>query len=789
MFKKNILTFSLVALMNHSLAQTTDEVITQANNGDMTAQFTLATWYQDGYQVEFDLQKAKTWFEQSAEQGHYPAQVRLAQMYDIGIGVEASETLAKQWGSRALSTLTPLAESGDANAQNELAALFQSGNYTEKSESKAAMWYLRAAEQGNHLAQRNLAYLYEQGKGVEQSYEQAAKWYQKSAEQNFDQAQYALADLYANGQGVEQSDSMAFALYQEVAENPDSIYKNRATEKAQAIEEKFIQQQAETGDTDAQVALSLKLIKQHQYTEALGWLEKAKKNDEEIAQGVYEQLQEHMTLRKKAEQGDQESIRELAFEYHIGMPNTRVPRDLIEAQKWWEKLATKGDKEAANLAREISQYLALKTDAELGDKNAQLTLAKLYDGSGEDSHLIADDDMAGFIAISWYRKAAENGHPEAQTALGWLYLDGNGVEMSIDTAIMWFKKAATQSYPDAYLGLGKAFFHQIDEMDNVGLADIEHAYQQAKQWYEKAQKHAPDEATLGLAPVEKVLDLLAKAKQNDAEAQFKLASAFDRGKVSAANQSFFISQKTDIAIGLYHKAAEQEQAIAQNNLGVIYEEGDGVEPDMHKAITWYKRSANNGYALGQYNLALLYLAGSIPENDPSLAEKSSDAVAIHWLNQSATQGYPAAQDTLGQLYAKGRGVKKSLKNAIEWTEKAVKNNQSKDKTQASYHNNLAKLYAQQPEHQTQATKHFTIAAQQNDAEAMYHLAQHYLSGKGIEKNLVNSYAWATLASFDDKNRKNSQTLLKQLKKQMTKEEINQANDMVLTLADSLFEDI
>ena len=44
------------------------------------------------------------------------------------------------------------------------------------------------------------------------------------------------------------------------------------------------------------------------------------------------------------------------------------------------------------------------------------------------------------------------------------------------------------------------------------------------------------------------------------------------------------------------KAAEQGNANAQYNLGVMYANGDGVTKDAVKAVEWYQKAAAQGYA-------------------------------------------------------------------------------------------------------------------------------------------------------------------------------------------------
>ena len=56
-------------------------------------------------------------------------------------------------------------------------------------------------------------------------------------------------------------------------------------------------------------------------------------------------------------------------------------------------------------------------------------------------------------AVKWFRKAAEQGLPEAQRCIGWMYQDGLGVEKDDKEAVKWFRKAAEQGYEPAKAAL------------------------------------------------------------------------------------------------------------------------------------------------------------------------------------------------------------------------------------------------------------------------------------------------------------------------------------------------
>lgn len=52
-------------------------------------------------------------------------------------------------------------------------------------------------------------------------------------------------------------------------------------------------------------------------------------------------------------------------------------------------------------------------------------------------------------AFKWFKKSAEQGHPDAQYDLGLMYSRGRGVTQNSDQATKWFKKAAEQEHLEA----------------------------------------------------------------------------------------------------------------------------------------------------------------------------------------------------------------------------------------------------------------------------------------------------------------------------------------------------
>jgi len=81
----------------------------------------------------------------------------------------------------ALQEWLPLAEGGDATAQNSVGALYDHGLGVDEDDATAAYWYQLAADQNLPLAMRNIANMYAGGYGVQFDEALAESWYEKAA--------------------------------------------------------------------------------------------------------------------------------------------------------------------------------------------------------------------------------------------------------------------------------------------------------------------------------------------------------------------------------------------------------------------------------------------------------------------------------------------------------------------------------------------------------------------------------------------------------------------------------
>lgn len=89
--------------------------------------------------------------------------------------------------------------------------------------------------------------------------------------------------------------------------------------------------------------------------------------------------------------------------------------------------------------------------ADQGIASAQSYLGRMYNnGQGLPQDYV--------VAVTWYRKAAEQGDSSAQWSLGIMYYEGQGVPQDYTVAVEWFRKAAQRGDPHAQLALGVMYY-------------------------------------------------------------------------------------------------------------------------------------------------------------------------------------------------------------------------------------------------------------------------------------------------------------------------------------------
>lgn len=270
-------------------------------------------------------------------------------------------------------------------------------------------------------------------------------------------------------------------------------------------------------------------------------------------------------------------------------------------------------------------------------------------------------------AAACYLNAALLDYPQAQSALGNLYLTGKGVRQDTTEAVQWFERAANQGDVNGQLSLG------LHYKPAGGLAlDVKRgAY-----WYRKA------------------------AEQGDELAQYELGKCYESGAGVAKDNTE--------AVRWYQAAADQEFTLAYFKLGRAYEYGTGVAKNLELARKWYRLAAEDDDKRAAESLKRLDErtgssgSGTVSEQAQSpggtrtgeqfrkeQATSGGEAQAEAYYRQgvqldnngqkqqaftnyltAAMYGHPAAQLQVGMCYEYGNVVSKDWKQADSWYQKA-----------------------------------------------------------------------------------------------------------------------
>src|SRR5450756_2584758 len=143
------------------------------------------------------------------------------------------------------------------------------------------------------------------------------------------------------------------------------------------------------------------------------------------------------------------------------------------------------------------------------------------------------------------------------------------------------------------------------------------------------------------------------------------------------------------AATLFRPLAEQGDASAQLELGVMYDNGEGVLQDDKEAVKWFRLAADQGNADAQFNLGVMYdNGGGVPQDYTE---------AVKWFRLAAEQGDAKAQANLGAKYDKGQGVSQDYALAYMWANIASAKAPASELQQiVSYRDSIAKkMTAQQ----------------------------------------------------------------------------------------------
>ncbi|MDQ7003777.1 MAG: tetratricopeptide repeat protein [Ghiorsea sp.] len=399
-----------------------DTILLQARNGKKKAQYKAATMYQNGIGIEKNLEEAKRWFYQAAQQGHVDAQFQLG----LCLLKDPSKTNESvQWFTKAAKHNHP--QAGYALASLLVNAHIESSTATQE----AWRWLYHGMRRNDPKNLYNLAVILHQGSlGLPQNDKKWQPWLTYAAD---------------NGITFAQNDIAIYHILNNIKSKKNLTWLETA---------------AHSNDMLAQFNLGLLFARGESFhlnnEKSLYWWKLAAQNGNEKAYlmlGLLYHLgrgtgrsEQHAVdwYQKAAEAGDHDALYNLAMIYYRGGD---VPQNYTKAANYLSQLAHQDDAEAQNLYASLflhghgvtyhpqTAITWFTRAAKAGNTHAMFNLATQY----RRGHGIAQDDKK---AIFWYKKAAEHNFAPAQNAIGYLYAEGRGTQKNIDEAETWFYKAS-----------------------------------------------------------------------------------------------------------------------------------------------------------------------------------------------------------------------------------------------------------------------------------------------------------------------------------------------------------
>jgi TPR repeat protein len=173
---------------------------------------------------------------------------------------------------------------------------------------------------------------------------------------------------------------------------------------------------------------------------------------------------------------------------------------------------------------------------------AQYMLGRIYKQGLDEANrnlTLGEQTIDYAKAAGFFRKAAEQGHAQSQSELGFCYIDGKGVAQDTIKGIEWVSKATEQGHANAPYMLGTRY---------DGGRGVTNDKAKADEWFRKAAKLYQE-----------------KADQGNTTAQIRLGHMYKHGQG--------VPQDYAKAAEWYRKAIEQGEGAGQRYLDSLKKEG------------------------------------------------------------------------------------------------------------------------------------------------------------------------------------------------------------------------
>jgi TPR repeat protein len=193
------------------------------------------------------------------------------------------------------------------------------------------------------------------------------------------------------------------------------------------------------------------------------------------------------------------------------------------------------------------------------------------------------------------------------------------------------------------------------------------------------------------------------------------------------------------ALRLWEPLAEEGHADAQLNMGIMHDEGQGVEENHRTAVQWFRKAAEQGNAEAQYRLGLMYADGD------GVAKDSAEA--MEWLKKAAEQRHGRAQFFVGYMYGHGLGVSQDYVQGLIWV--TISHLNLEDEALRELAKSTASEFAAEltPEQKQRALPLlYQQAAEQGDVGSEFLLGMMYVTGQDVPQDVTRGVKWLVRAA-------------------------------------------
>lgn len=231
-------------------------------------------------------------------------------------------------------------------------------------------------------------------------------------------------------------------------------------------------------------------------------------------------------------------------------------------------------------------------------------------------------------------------------------------------------------------------------------------------------------------------------EQGNANAQYNLGICYENGQG--------VEKDLKKAFDLFHSAAQNKHTGSQYKIGVYYAEGIYVLRNIKEAMKWLEKAAKQGdkNAIAQFDLLKDEMSnGTLVKkllDCAKIEEKENDLEkALNDYEQAAEIGDAKVQYNLAKIYEKGQITQKDSKKAFVWCEKAA--NQGFMYAQLA----LGMMYEKGIgciEDKDAAIRYYERAAEQGNVTAQYYLAVNLLNKENWEDTIREALLWLEKAA-------------------------------------------